>query len=434
MGGSSPSSPSPTTNTVTQTQTMPAFQQAQVQNNEAISNSLATQPYPTYQAPIIAGLNDTENQGLQNTFNNAYSSFQPYMQAAGNSLAPSYGLAGAATNDTTGQTNNAVNNLTNTAAGINPVAGVTNNVNALSSAAANANPVASTTAGVNNYTNQMETNNPANASYMSSLMSPYVQQSLAPQLLQAGITQAGQQNQINAGAAQAGAFGDARQGAENALQNYYGQQTNAGIEAQGYNTAYNQALGTATTEQGLQNQAAQNQLGLGTLGVNEQNALTNIGQNQLGLGTLGVNEQNALNNLAGTQLNLGTLNQNQDKIAQSEQGININQAQEQAALGLQNQNQNLAAGQAMYNVGDIEQQNTQNALTNAYQQYMNQVNFPYQQLNMQESTVNSSPYNMVNAVTIPSQSTAMQGLNAFTNTAAGLGALTSGAGAAAAVA
>jgi hypothetical protein len=203
-----------------------------------------------------------------------------------------------------------------------------------------------------NVTGQALANGPANPNTMAAYMSPYIQDALAPQVT-ALNTQIGQQHQaLAAGATGAGAFGDSRQGAYDALTDFYGNQSLNGLEAQGYNTAFNNALNTAIQEQGVGLQGA------GTLGT------------------------------------LGGLNQ---------------------SLGLTGAN-------ATYTAGQQQQAQQQQELTTAYQQFLNQVNWPYQMLNVRESALSNSPYNIATAVTLPQGNAAAQG---FGGTTAALGTLAS---------
>lgn len=118
-------------------------------------------------------------------------------------------------------------------------------------------------------------------------MSPYAQAALAPQV-QAEQMQLGQQQMAtNANSTEAGAFGDARNGVANSLNNFYGDQSLANIEATGMNSAYNTGLGAFQTAN-QQLQTAGNQFSsLGTqqqsLGVSGANALYGAGQQQQNL-------------------------------------------------------------------------------------------------------------------------------------------------------
>ena len=302
-------------NTVTQTTQIPEFEQQYAQNNQALAQSLGSQPYPIYRGPLVQSFAPEQWYGMQ-LADNAASIYKPDLAQA-ESLTNGGVSAGQAVLQQT----------------LNPSA--------------------------------VSVNNPANPGVIGSYMSPYVQQALQPQI-QALQTQLGQQqNQINAQATQANAFGDARQGAAQALQNFYGNQALSGLVGQGYNTAYGNALQTAMGEQ--------------QLGLNEQQTQAQIGNM---LGQLG---------LAG--------------------------GQQMAGLANQQQAQNITGANAVFNVGLQQQQQGQQELNQAYQQYLNQVNWPFQMLNIQESALSNSPYNMVNATTVPQANMTAQGFGA------GLGAL-----------
>lgn len=125
---------------------------------------------------------------------------------------------------------------------------------------------------------------PSNPGQVSQFMSPYVQASLQPQLL-AAQTQLGQeQNQIGAQATGDNAFGDARQGVQSSLANFYGNQNMAGIEATGYNTAFNNAQTALLGQQqaGLQGASTLGNLGneAQSAGITGANATYNAGTQQ----------------------------------------------------------------------------------------------------------------------------------------------------------
>jgi len=132
------------------------------------------------------------------------------------------------------------------------------------------------------YTNQAAT--PWSASAAQQYMSPYAQAVLAPQLQQANIQLGQQQMATNANATEAGAFGDARNGVANALNNYYGNQNIANIEATGMNTAYNTGLSAYQAQQGVLGQAGSQMANIGGLqqstGETGANALFGAGSQQ----------------------------------------------------------------------------------------------------------------------------------------------------------
>ena len=273
------------TSTVSQT-AIPDWQQGQVVANENIANSLASQPYQTYQGQTIAGFSPLQQQGMQMT-QQAATAGQPALNAASQ-------LTGAATQQW--------------------------------------NPQAA-----------------------QSLMSPYVQASLQPQVQALQIQQAQNANNINARATQAGAYGDAQYGNEQALNNFFGNQNLAGIESQGFNTAYN-------------------------------------------------NAQNQFNT------------QNQNLLSAGQQFGNISNAAQQ---------QGLTGANAVFNAGTQQQQLNQQQLTEAYQNFVNQQNYPYQQLNARIAATANSPYQVPTANLAPTSATA-QNLGAFASLAGGVGSLLGG--------
>lgn len=277
-----------TTNTV---QAVPQFEQQASQNNQALAASIGSQPYPTYNAPLVQGFSDNQVQG-QNQAIQAAGSYQPDLNAA-------TGLV-----DQSLQTN------------------------------------ASTPGAV------------------QAFMNPYLQSSLQPQIQDLNTQLGLQQSQIDSQATQAGAFGDARQGAQSALANYYGDQSLNSLVSNGYNTAYNNAV------QGLQQQ---------------QNA--------------DMTGANAMSALGGQQQSLG-----------------------------------LAGAGAVYNVGQQQQQLGQQQLNTAYQQYLNQVNWPIQMLNVQESALSNNPYQAQTAVQLPNANSTAQGFGALAGLSGLLGGASGGSG------
>ena len=198
--------------------------------------------------------------------------------------------------------------------------------------------------------------NPGNAQQIGSYMSPYIMQALQPQITALQTQMGQQQNDIARQATQANAFGDARQGAQSALADFYGNQNMAGLIGSGYNSAF---------------QNAQN---------------TMLGQQQVGL-------------QAGQQLG------------------NLANLQQQLGIGGAN---------AIYNAGSQMQNQQQAGLNLAYQQYQNQVQHPYQMLNVLTSALANNPYNIVNSTTLPQANGTASSLGAFGSLAGGLGSLLSG--------
>lgn len=343
-------------NTVTQVQQVPEYVQAESKANQDIANSLAAQAYPTYQGQLIQPFTDLQNAGIDAASNYA-GSFQPYLNQAN-----AYTLAANPVGASQGYMNQGMNQL---GAGNQDFYGATG---AAQTAQGLTNPWA-----------------------VSAYMSPYVQASIAPQLSDLQIANAQQQNQINAAATQAGAFGDARQGAAQALQNYYTNQSVNQLSGQAYQNAFtaaNQALANAQSTN-VQAANAYNQAGQGfNTGASIANQLANTGLQQ--------------------------------------QAALLSQGQQEAGLGGLQQQYGLNAANALYGAGAEQQQQLQTELNTAYQQYLNQVNWPFQMLNVRESAISNNPYNIQTATTLPAANTTAQGFGAVTSLAGLANNLTGG--------
>lgn len=367
-GGGSGSS-----NTVTSTQAIPEFEQEASQNNQALAASLGSQPYPTYQGPLIQGQNQLQTQGEQQAVN-ASGSYQPSLDAATQVTQGALNPSGV--NGLVGQAANQVG------AGLNP-----SGVNAYSSAAAGQ---------IGQALNTNATTPGAIASYMN----PYIEQALAPQIQDLNLQLGQQQQQINTQATQAGAFGDARQGAAQALTSLYGDQAMNQLIGTGYGNAYTAAQ-----------QALQQQQNAGLTGAAQLGNLANIQGTEQQIQLAGAGQ---LGNLAG--------------ILGNEQNTQLAGGQQLAGLGGLQQSLGITGANAVYGAGTQQQQQGQTELNAAYQQYLNQVNWPYQMLNVQESALSNSPYNIATAVQLPNANTAAQGFGALTGIAGLLGGLGSGKG------
>ena len=211
-------------------------------------------------------------------------------------------------------------------------------------------------------------------------MNPYLQASLAPQMALLGQQQ-GAQNQVNAAqATQAGAFGNSRFGVQNAQQNQANQLAMSNLVGQGYNNAYNTAQGQFNTEQAANLQA---QLANQNMGYNVGN--TNL-QALLGVQNLGAG-QNLQAQLANQQANQSAANlnaqQGQFGANLGLQGLNtaLQSANTLGTLGNTQYNQNLGIIGLQNQLGGEQQQQVQNAMNTDYQNFLNQQNFPYQQMN-----------------------------------------------------
>ena len=314
--------------TVTSSQQIPQFEQDFAQSNQNLAASLGSQPYPAYQAPLIQDFAPQQLQGMQQA-GQAATAYQPDLQNAefyaGSGINQGAGYMQGGYNQGVGTINNALQNT------------------------------------------------PANPNVISQYMSPYVQQALAPQITALQNQLGQQQNQIAAQATAGNAFGDARQGVEQAAQNFYGNQALSGLVGQGYNTAYGNALQTALGEQQLGTQAGQ-----------------------------------AIGNLGG-------------QIGSALGGLELQGAGQFANLGAQQQGLGIAGANALFGAGQQQQTLGQQELNTAYQQFQNQSLWPYQQLSVRESALSNSPYNITNQTTLPNANMTAQNLGMFASLAGLLG-------------
>jgi hypothetical protein len=381
-----------TTNTV---QSIPEFEQEASQRNQALAQSLGSQPFPTYGGSLIAGVNGQQAAG-QNLADLTASNYQPQLnQAIQNG---SRGSDSSVFSQNMGQANQGVGNALANTGGFNAYQGAAGSQigHALQGQGAQGNAAQNA---------QALTNPNAVGAYMN----PYIQQALAPQVQDLQLQLAGQQQGINSQATQSGAFGDARQGAQAALQNLYGNQAMNQLIGTGYNNAFTQALQSLGQAQNTQLGAASqygNMAQTGLAGAQQLAGLAGQQQQEQGIQLQGAQQY-------GTLAGLGTQQQNQQTQA----------AAQQAAMANQQQQQMLTGANAVYNVGQQQQTQQQNELNAAYQQYLNQVNWPYQMLNVQESALSNSPYNIQTAVTLPSANSTAQGFGTLASAAGLLGGL-----------
>lgn len=443
--------------TVTTSQQIPAYEQQFSQENQNLARSLAAQPYPVYQGQMIADFTPQQTAGM-NMVNSAATAYQPDLAnaeaAVGNALgmnplAMGAPLVGGGANTLQGALSMPEMQAAYSMLGgaFNPNAQYYQGNNLLGQSVGAAQPLVGQGASTLSNAaamNPVASNNLADPSVIARFMSPYVENALAPQMLAAQTQLGQQQNQINAQATGANAFGDARQGVENALQNFYGNQTMAGIQAQGYNTAYENALQAAgqQAQLGLGEQGLQGQLGsaLGQLGLGYGGLQSQVGQalGQLGLGEQGLQGQigSSLGNLQLGQSGLeaqigqalGNLGLGVTAAGQNEQQIGLQGGAELANLGQLQQQLGLQGAQALYESGAQQQQLQQQALNTAYTQFLNQVQWPYQMLSVRESALSNSPYNLQSSVTYPGANQTAQNLGAFAALAGGMGSLFGGGG------
>lgn len=125
------------------------------------------------------------------------------------------------------------------------------------------------------------------ANNMSPYMNQYVMNALAPQLTQMDINNAKTQAGINAEATSSGAFGDARQGIEQANTNFLNNVAREGLVGNAYNQAFNTAIGAGAQDVSNKLAADTTNANLAETALNRSlggaNALEGLQNQQLGV-------------------------------------------------------------------------------------------------------------------------------------------------------
>jgi len=251
-----------------------------------------------------------------------------------------------------------------------------------------------------------------------SFMSPYVQSVVDVQQREAqrqadiASTARGQKY------ARAGAFGGARQAIENAEAQRNLATQMGGIQAQGLQSAFQQAQQQFNAEQGarLQAQLANQQARMQAQQAAEQSRQFGYGNlmQQAGLG--------AQYGLSAAQLGEQS---RQYGAGLGLQGLQtaLQGAQQLGQLGSTQFGQNLALNQLQAQYGGQQQQQMQADLTNKYQDFLNYQNFPYKQMAFMSDIIRGVPLTQTGTALYQAPPTSMQNLTSLGLTAAGLGKL-----------
>lgn len=231
--------------------------------------------------------------------------------------------------------------------------------------------------------NTQNFNNPAIA---QSYMSPYTQNVVDIQQReaqrQADVAKTGR----NAQAVAAGSFGGSRQAISDAEAARNLATQKGDIQAQGLNTAYNQAQQSFQADQARQLQAQQSNQGA-------YGQMQGLGMQQ----NLAGNAQNMQNAQLGAQYGLA----GQQAGEQSRQyGANLGMqglqqqlaaAGQLGALGQSQYNQQMGINAAQQQAGAQQQAFNQQGLTTQYQDYLNKLNYPYQQMSYMSDILHGTP-------------------------------------------
>jgi len=324
----------------TTTMEIPEWLKTAYQANMGAGQALANRPYTPYDQQMIAGFNPIQNNAIGSA--NLYGNMG--MGALGNSYNALTNSTGA--NMAAGAYGGMQQLLGQLGANGAPQVGY-NNANAVNASRGAVRDVSG-----GSFLDQN----------MGAYMNPYTQN--VSNNVMSDMNRMGtlQQNQNNAGAAAAGAFGGSRHGVQNAVTNSEAQRNYGQMSNQLWNQAYDSATGLAgqdltrgfqagVSNQGMDwnTQALNAQLGTQTNLANASNKLTADLGNQNASTNQNALMGNILGNMSSTGINMGNLGLSQ--------GIAL-QNYGQAGLNAQN-----AAGQMV-------QGQEQNQLTNNYNQWV----------------------------------------------------------------
>lgn len=397
---------SPTTSTQTQNQNV-QFAPYGLQNFVDIynrANQVAGIPYQPYTGELVAPMNGYQFAGVNQIMDYGQAA-QPYIGAAAGQVANGYNTAAAGV-PWIGQGAGNVNagagmiagsqgtvqqGIGNIQGGAGQVSNAQNYIPMAGQYAAMSQPLIGGGTGLA-YGGAQGVGN-IGAGDISQYMNPFQNQVIGATLANMAENNAVQQQQVQGNAAMRGALGGDRLGVAQAelarQQALANNQTLAGLNAQNYNQAVQTALSQQQNQQLNQNRLLQASGQLGNL-ANTQMGLGNLfgglGATSAGIGSQLAGTGNALvgaagqqagigNLYAGTGMQLGSLAGQQAGVGSQLGGLGSIYGN----LGLQGQNAALTGGQALLGAGTVSQQ-TQQALDTAnYQQYLQQLAFPYQQ-------------------------------------------------------
>lgn len=336
----------PTTTTVNQNSVpdyaQPYLRQA-LQQGQALSQNAYT-PYPGSQ---LAPLTDQQYQAVDLAQN-----------------------LPAQTNQIYGQAQSTLGNAAQTGANVGVTPGQINSSFAPNNISANYNP--------NTVSSQSWLQPSVAQSYMDPYQSAVTQQTINQINQQSGI----QNSQIQGNAAASGAFGGDRQTVAQGLNNYYTQQAVGQAAAAGGQAAYASGQQQFNADQNASLQAQQANLQSSQFGAN--------------LGLQGQEANNQAQLQAAQFGQQGQIAQNQANVASGQLSLGGGQLQATSGqdlgyLGSSLGNTALSQQQALQTSGGLLQAQNQSGLNIAYQNFLNQLNYPYQQVGFESGLVSGLP-------------------------------------------
>lgn len=220
----------------------------------------------------------------------------------------------------------------------------------------------------------------------SRYMSPYMQQVVDAQKREAVRDYSQQAQGNNASAVRAGAFGGSRHGVVEAEAQRNLQTRLGDIQSTGLQNAFQNAQSQFNADQGRSVAAQQSNQTAGLQGAGLNNQNTQFGaqlgmQNATNQATFGqaANQLNSQNQQASTQLGIGALGQ------QAQAGQALTNAGQQMWGNQTGANQNL------FGAGTAQQQLSQQGMDVGYQDFLRQQQYPYDQLRFMQSGLQGLP-------------------------------------------
>jgi hypothetical protein len=398
QGGGSGTSSTPTQTNVTNT-SIPSYAQPYVESTLGQASALTNinqNPYQPYQGQQVAGFSPLQMQAMQGISDQQVA---PQLAEASN-LASTAGQGGIDAFNTAGQLQNQGlgygaqgqqsglqgQQLGVQGGGLYGAQGFGYGQQAAGLAGADVGTGATGMAAGMSYGQ-----NAQNPNAVQSYMNPYLQAALAPaqQLLnqQYGIQGAAEQG----AATSSGAFGGSRE----ALMQGLNQQNQNLASNQLVSSAYNQAYNTANTNMQQAAQLGMQGANVGLQGLQGANTAYNTGIAGINAGLQGVNTQLAgtAQGMQGAQTGISGVNAATNAGQYGLQGLGVtNQAAANlGALGQTQFGQEQAINQAQLQAGGQQQALQQQGLNTAYNQYQQQLQYPYQQLSFMQGLYQGLP-------------------------------------------
>lgn len=331
----------------TTTQAPPGYIQDAQKNVINQAQGVASTPYQQYQGQMVAGFSPDQINAFGNINN---------LQGSGNQFLPqAYDLTMGAAAPIGDQIPLANPNTTNSLLGTAASTYANGAPNVLGTATGNYGDLYNTVTGggVGNGINQF--------------LDPYISNVLNAQMGYQNDQDAQQQNQLRGNAVAAGAWGGDRAAVAQGVLGGQQALANNQVNSQTLSQAYQNSLGAFQNQEGVNS---------GILGFGANTAATQGGLN--------------LQNAAGSEAAYGAQLSAAQQAASQSGLLSLYAGQQLQGLGTGSQQNSLASISAQLQAGALQQQLAQENLNVPYQNYQQQLQYPYNQLNFLSSIINGT--------------------------------------------